>query len=168
MKKLQRRQQQNNNNEINEKKSKKKVKNESLTNHYILDDEEENMGKEMNERTLRKIYLFSTENSQKTSLKFSSLESNEVLLFLDDSRCSSDESIPHSISNGFGSSNDENHKIDSNRLDENRHLHLLNDNCYSSNENLHGEITDDPLNRGQNPIDKLYSMTQNSFYCSAC
>jgi hypothetical protein len=48
------------------------------------------------------------------------------------------------------------------------HLHLITNNCFSSNENLHHEISEDPMMGGQNPIDKLYSMTQNAYYCSAC
>jgi len=54
-----------------------------------------------------------------------------VFLFLiEDSRCSSEESIPHSISNGFGSSNDENNKHESGRLRKNEFL--LNNLKYSS------------------------------------
>jgi hypothetical protein len=36
-----------------------------------------------------------------------------IFVFIEDSRCSSEESIPHSISTGFGSSNDENNKHES-------------------------------------------------------
>lgn len=51
-----------------------------------------------------------------------------------------------------------------------RHLHLLNENCYSSHENSDGNINADPMNNNlsQTPIDKLYSMAQNAYYCSAC
>ena len=50
-----------------------------------------------------------------------------------------------------------------------RHLHLINENCYSSHENSDGNITGDAMNNhSQNPIDKLYSMAQNAYYCSAC
>jgi len=84
---------------------------------------------------------------------------------IEDSRCSSEESIPHSISNGFGSSNDENNKLEST---DGRHLHLLNENCYPSHENTDGDINRDPINHSQNPNDKLYSMAQNAYYCSAC
>jgi len=103
------------------------------------------------------------------------------ILNLEDSRCSSEESISHSISNGFGSSNDENNKHESgilknyfyilinlNILVDSRHLHLINENCYPSHEHTDGDITGDPLNHSQNPIDKLYSMAQNAYYCSAC
>ncbi len=92
MKKLQRRQQQNNTNEMSEKKSKKKLANDGLLNHYIFDEEGENIGKQIN---ISKLKIFGS---------------------IEDSRCSSEQSIPHSISNGFGSSNDENNKHDSGRL----------------------------------------------------
>lgn len=84
---------------------------------------------------------------------------------MEDSRDSSEESIPHSISTGFASSNDENNKHES--IDS-RHLHLINENCYPLHDNTDGEITGDPINHSQNPIDKLYSMAQNAYYCSAC
>ena len=91
MKKLQRRQQQNNTNETHEKKSKKKHTNNSLSNHYIFDEEGENIGKI--------LHLF----HQKEIASLSRVE---------DSRYSSEQSMPHSISNDFGSSNDENNKHD--------------------------------------------------------
>ncbi|CAF3579629.1 unnamed protein product [Rotaria sordida] len=84
---------------------------------------------------------------------------------IENSRCSSEESTAHSISNGFGSSNDENNKHES---ADGRHRHLVNENCYPSHENSDGDINEDPINRSQNPIDKLYSMAQNAYYCSAC
>lgn len=49
-----------------------------------------------------------------------------------------------------------------------RHLHLINENCYPPQENTDGDLSVDPSNRTQNPIDKLYSMAQNAYYCSAC
>jgi hypothetical protein len=53
-------------------------------------------------------------------------------------------------------------------LADGRHLHLISENCYPSHENTEGDISEDPINRSQNPIDKLYSMAQNAYYCSAC
>jgi hypothetical protein len=96
MKKLQRRQQQNSVNDINEKKPKKKITNDGLLNQYMFDDEGENIGKS--------IFIFNSDRSYS--------------LYIEDSRCSSEESIPHSISNGFGSSNDENNKLDSGILNK--------------------------------------------------
>ncbi|UJR34040.1 hypothetical protein I4U23_021452 [Adineta vaga] len=84
---------------------------------------------------------------------------------IEDSRCSSEESISHSMSNGFGSSNDENNKHES---ADSRHLHLINENCYSSHENPDDDVNGESRNCSQNPIDKLYSMAQNAYYCSAC
>lgn len=68
------------------------MKNEGLSNQYVYDDEEENLGK---------------------TSPFEQSESNWFWSTSEDSRCSSEDSIPHSISNGFGSSNDENNKHDS-------------------------------------------------------
>jgi hypothetical protein len=53
-------------------------------------------------------------------------------------------------------------------LADGRHLHLINENCYSSHGTTDGDINVDPINHSQNPIDKLYSMAQNAYYCSAC
>ncbi len=48
-----------------------------------------------------------------------------IILLIEDSRCSSEESISHSISNGFGSSNDENNKHESGRLRKNEFFFFL-------------------------------------------